>query len=454
LTDWGLEALEALEDQEPGLDLDQRELQLTLLELAADSAGRMGLRERERRLLDNLASLGVAPEADPTRTARIYLLHARHARSTAAFGLARGLLKNAIDFARQANRRRLEAEARVLLALTLADVGDLEEAAVQAEQARALADGLGSEDPTSLAAAHLALAMVAVLSARPDQALSQVDRALALGRRSRKGLPARLKAASHLMRARTWRDLGRPARARGSAAKALELAHHSHERVLEVEAMARLGGLLVDAGLTDEAEARLRESLRLAQEIEDRRGATLARLYLGTLIAEESEGQGAEELALAARDAHELGLYRTEAMALAIEARVHLIRAGVVRASAAGSEPAEPKDQGRAAPPPALLGSSEELHAADSRSAVALERLERHGAELRDGIVVTGTRAMVLHHTGRDDEAQPLVRELRRTMRRANQAIEDASMRRMHRRATTSLLAQVLSPEGPIFPRG
>jgi hypothetical protein len=177
-------------------------------------------------------------------------------------------------------------------------------------------------------------------------------------------------------------------------------------------------------------------------------------LYLGTLIAEESEGQGAEELALAGRDAHELGLYRTEAMALAIEARVHLIRAGVVRPSSAGASSDEPRDPAGAAPPPALLGSGEELSAADSRSASALERLERHGAELRDGIVVTGTRAMVLHHTGRDDEAQPLVRELRRTMRRANQAIEDTNMRRLHRRATTSLLAQVLSPEGPIFPRG
>ena len=38
-------------------------------------------------------------------------------------------------------------------------------------------------------------------------------------------------------------------------------------------------------------------------------------------------------------------------------------------------------------------------------------------------------------------------------MRRANQKIADAALRRLHRGATTRLLASVLSPEGPVFPR-
>ncbi|MDF1799652.1 MAG: AAA family ATPase [Planctomycetota bacterium] len=438
LTNWGLEALEEMEAASGELSAEHQDLRVHLLELAAASAGRLGQRARERELLDSLADLGLDADSDPTRATRIYLLHARHARATSSFGLAKGLLKNALDFARRAGRRRLEAEAQVLLALTLADVGDLEGAEEAGEEARSIAEGFASDDPTDLAAAHLALGMVAVLSGRPDRALRQVDRALSLGRRSKKGLPARLKAASHLMRARTWRDLGRPGRARGSATKALEIATYAHERVLEVEAAARLGGLLVDAGKTEEAEARLRDALRLAQEIEDRRGATLARLYLGTLIAEESEGKGAEELARAARDAGELRLYRSQAMALAIEARVHLIRAKL----AGGAEGATSPD------------ASKELDEAEQRSAKAHELLERHGAELRDGIVITGTRALVLHHLGRGSQARGLVRNLRRVMRRSSQAIEDTATRRLHRNATTSLLGQVLSAEGPIFPRG
>ena len=444
LTDWGLAAVDTLEREAAAdggeLEPDLRDLRLTLLELAAASAGRMGRRADERAHLDRLAELGL--DSDDSRTARIYLLHARHARGTSSYGLALGTLKNALDFARRAGRPRLEIESLVLLALTEADAGLLDRARAHAEEAHELAAGRPVDDPDDLASTHLALARVAVLSGRPDRALAQVDRALALGRRHRPGLQARLKAASHLMRARTWRDLGRPARARGSAAKALEIAQHAHERVLEVEAMARLGGLLVDAGLTEEAEARLREALRLAAEIEDHRGKTLARLYLGTLIAEEHDGEGADELARAAADAHDLGLWRTEAMALAIEARVHLLRAGVMGRDVRGSGST------------VALPDADELAAAERCSARALTLLERHGAELRDGIVITGTRAMVLHHADGGDLAQPLVRTLRRTMRAANQAIEDVPTRRMHRQATTALLEQVLSPEGPLFPRG
>jgi len=93
------------------------------------------------------------------------------------------------------------------------------------------------------------------------------------------------------------------------------------------------------------------------------------------------------------------------------------------------------------------------LQRAEDQSLRAAALIERHGAEQRDTIVIMGTRAMLLYETARKDEARALVSELRRTMRRTNQAIQDQILRRLNRKATTRLLEAVLSPEGPIFPR-
>lgn len=438
LADWGLEALTELDRRPEGLDAGDQDLLLNLLELAADAAGRLGKRERERELLDRLADLDTDPERDPTRTARIYLLHGKYARATAAFGLARGLLKNALEFARKAGRGHLEAEALVQLARVQAEIGDLD----HARELSAAALELFGDDVPGRAATLIAQAQIEILSARPDLALTFIDEALALGRRDQgrgaTGLPVALKAEAHLARARIWRDLGRPARALGSAEKALELAAHAQERVLEVEASARLGGLLVVTGREDLAEAQLRDALLISEEIEDRRGACLARLWLGTLLAERKEGMGAEELALSSEEAGRIGLFRTQAMALAIDARVHLVRA---------RKEFEKRGKPNAA-------SKLALSAAEDLSLRAKALLERHGAEQRDHIVIHGTRAMLLFQTERQEEAKQSVRELRRAMRRANQKISDTMLRHLHRGATTRLLQSVLSPEGPVFPRG
>ncbi|MFT4709948.1 MAG: serine/threonine protein kinase/tetratricopeptide (TPR) repeat protein [Planctomycetota bacterium] len=424
LVDWGLEALDALE-REPGagLTIDEQHLRLSFLEHAAAAANRMGARERERVLLDKLADLGVDPASDPFRTARIYLMYGRHARDTGALGMARGLFRNAYEFAKEAKRPLLEARCLALLAKVLAEGGDLETAKQYADRAWDLANkhkGTAGSAPI-LAGTALTRAHVAVLRGRPDRALLFVDRALAILRMHRDTIEPGLRARAHLLRARIWRDLGRPARARGSANKARELAQLAHERALEAEAAARLGGLFVDAGQLEEAEAHLRDALLIAREIEDKRGICLAQLWLGTLLAEADDPEAASALASAAALAKEVGLHRPEAMAYALAARVKLIDGDLTGA----------------------------MELADR----AKKMLDQQGAELRDRIVITGTWAMVLHHNGRGDEAVKVAKELRRKMRSASDRIGDSSLRQLHRKQTTKLLESVLSVEGPVYPR-
>ena len=434
LTEWGLEALERLaaeEQEQPGDDA----VMLEFLELAADAAGRVGKRTRERELLDRLADFDLANQPKDnelltaTRLARTYYLHGRYARATASFGLARSMLKNAVQLAHDAGRRRLEGEALVQLARVQAEVGELDHARRLAQQALELFDVEAHEDDASgTAAAHVALAQVEILNSRPDLALEHIEEALELGRNTSASFPSALKAEAYLARARVWRDLGRPQRALGSARKALELAEHAQERVIEVEAAARLGGLMVVIGDEDSAEAQLRDALLVAKEIEDRRGASLASLWLGTLLAER-EGTGAgDELQRSIEEAGAIGLYRNQALGLAILARVERLRV-----QSGADEPAFAR--------------------AEEQSVRAFALLERHGAEQRDGIVIAGTRGMLLFESGRADESRELVRELRRVMRRSNQAIADPVLRRLNRKASTALLESVLSPEGPIFPR-
>lgn len=429
LADWGIAALEQL-DKEAASKPGDEDLMLYFLELAADAAGRVGKRTRERELLDRLADFNLSTQSEASQTAaasrlaRTYFLHGRYARATASFGLARSMLKNAINLASDAGRLSLQAEAMVQLARVQAEVGELDHAESLCNQALELI----GDNELGQAAAFVALAQVEILRSRPDLALKHIDRALEIGRHMAATFPSALKAESYLARARIWRDLGRPNRALGSVKKALELAVHAQERVIEAEAAARLGGLLVVAGDEEAAEAQLREALLIAGEIEDRRSVSLASLWLGTLIAEREGLAGGNELQRSIDAAGDIGLHRNQAMGLAIHARVELLRSHSGENGAA-------------------------LQRAEEQSLRAAGLIERHGAEQRDTIVIIGTRAMLLYETERKDEARALVAELRRAMRRTNSAIQDPILRRLNRKATTRLLEAVLSPEGPIFPR-
>jgi serine/threonine protein kinase len=410
LARYGLDSLEGREATE-----ELRRARLELLEAAADAADRLGRREDERRLLDYMTDLELDPERFPAEAARLYLLHARYAAGTGQYGLARGMLRNALQLAEASKDRGLVSQTCRRMAQVQAQVGQFEEGRKLGERALKLAQG-----ENQLALAHLALAHLDVLEDRIETALAEVDRALHELRRSAE---ARMGVVSyaHLLRARIWRSAGRPRRALGAVQRALRLAHEAGERRLETEARARFGGLLLDLDRPKDAETELREAELLADEIEDRRGQVLVRLWLGLLLWEE-EGPGAQTMIEREIElAREIGFFRAEAFGLAIRARMHRARA--------------------------------ELEAADATSGESVLLVERHGAELADRIAILGTRVLVLRTLGNADSARAVEKELAERVERGRRRIKDASLRRDQRTYARRLLSAVLSPDGPVLPR-
>jgi predicted ATPase len=413
LAHWGLEALNRLPER---AQRDQE--RLFLLEVAADAADRLGAREEERDLLDRLVDLDVDPERDPASATRLYLLHGRYAMGTGQLGLARGFLRNARELSLRAvedPHGALKSEAARRLGAVQAQIGDLAEARTLASQALEQTDL-----PVLRALAHLGLALVDALEDRFEDGLAHVESAL--GELRDQAVPALgVLGFASLMRARILRSTGRSGRAIGAARRAVRLAERAGERRFEAEARARLGALLLDLNHTEEAEAQLRDALLRSREIEDRRGQVIAETWLGILLWEADDTSSRGVVERAAHAAREIGFYRAEAVALAILARIH---------RAAG-----------------------ELDEALRTSAQAAELVHVHGAELTDRIVVLGTHGLVLHSAGRAGEGRTLMRDLRRRMRADNARIRADALRRTQRAYATELLEQVLSPDGPVYPR-
>jgi tetratricopeptide (TPR) repeat protein len=411
LARWGLAAIDALP---PSAELSR--MRIDLLEAAVDAADRLGYRKEQRDLLDRLADLQFDPREDPEAVARVYLLHGRFAVSTGQYGLARGWLKNAVEMFDRAKKELETSESMRRLSLVQSHVGELAEARKLAKQALARA-----QTDAQRALARIALGTIDVLEDRLEPAMRNVDRALALLRAEQgRGRPG-IVAATHLLRARVYRVFGSAGRAHASASRALELARVAGERRLETEAGARLGGILLDLDRPVEAEAALREALRLATEIEDRRGEAIARLFLGIQLWEAALPEAAEMLSRASELAVEMGLNRVEAVTRSIQARI---------AREAGRIP-------------------EALEQSDR----AMALLDRFGAELSDRIVIAGTHALVLRTDGEEKRALELEKRLSDRLRRETARIRSPLLRLRHQRASRRLLEAVLSPSGPVYPR-
>jgi len=411
LCDWGLEALAALPSTP---SREQRRLQL--LERRADAADLLGDRRRQRADLDDLAEVAGDPDADPGATGRIYLLHARHAATTGSLGMARGLLRNAIQFLGRAELSAPLSDARRRLAEVHAQSGDL--AAARRSARRALID---APDDKTRGQTQIVLGALDVLEDLPEAALRRADRAVRLFRRTPELDTTASLGAANLLRARVYRSAGRPRRALASAQRALRQARRAADRCLEAEALARLGASHLDTDSPEEAELRLRDAVLLSEEIEFHRGEVIALLHLGILAAEGERSDAAQLLDRATHKAREAGHHRLEAIGLAIRARIDHIAGDSVRA-AEGVER-------------------------------ALWLLERYGAELVERIVIVATQSMVLEALDQSERARAAVKALQRKMRQANEEIEGAVLRRRQRLGMTRLLESALSAEGPVFPR-
>jgi serine/threonine protein kinase/tetratricopeptide (TPR) repeat protein len=410
---WGLEALDALDAAEPAPARNRE--RVAFLETAIDAADRLGDRTGQRDLLDRLTDLDIDPDADPTTAGRVYLLHGRYAISTGQYGLARGMLRNAVLLFERTGSKLELSEALRRLSGVQGHVGDLEDARPLAKRAIEMA-----QHAPQRAVAHLALGVVDVLEDRLESALAETESALQLLRTSEDwNLPGAV-AAALVLRVRIDRSSGRFERALESSRRAMRLARRAGEKRLEAEATARTGGALHDLGRLEEAEARLRESLLLAEEIEDRRGMALASLFLGLLLATTGEHEASTRLRRASSLANGMGLNRIEAVA-------HAVLARVARASGDSRQ---------------ALGLSE--HAA--------QLLEQYGAELFDRIVITGTRVLVLRENGRRSEASKLTRRLRSRLRREHSLFAPEAAR-MQRRKAEELFGAALDEDGPVYPR-
>ncbi len=411
LASWGLDSLEHLPHTR---ETDQQRIEL--LEAAVDAADRLGFRAGQRELLDLLAELDFDPDVDPESVGRVYMLHGRYAVSTGQYGLARGMLRNAVQLFGRADSLVQLSEALRRLAQVQAHVGELKEARELALEALE-----ASQADAQRALAHNALGVIDVLEDELESALEHAEHALALLRRDRGYHMPGAHAAAYLLRARVYRIAGSPGRALASAGRAVRLAEVAGERRLQAEATARLGGLLLDVDRPAEAEARIREALRLAEEIEDRRGQALARLFLGILLWEQSDAEALATLEGVGELAVEIGLNRIAAVSLALQARVHHEAARIQRAAELAQR--------------------------------ALGLLERFGAELHDRIVITGTQALLLSTLARDAEAERLAGDLRERIQSDAARMRSPLFKLRYARAAERLLSAVLSPEGPVWPR-
>jgi tetratricopeptide (TPR) repeat protein len=387
-----------------------------LLEAAADAADRLGTREDQRELLEKLAQLDIDPSADPESAGRVYLLHGRYAVATGQYGLARGLYKNAVDLLERAGAQLEHSEALRRLSAVQSHVGNLVDARGLAERARDRAVVAPQR-----ALALLQLATVGVLEDRLEASLEQTEEALRLLRSDTTwSLPGAL-AGAHLVRSRVYKSAGDIARALAAARQALDLARAAGERRLLCETTARLGWLMLDIDRPEEAQALLREAQLLAREIEDRRGEALSTLFLGILLWEVDDPEALLTIESAEQMAADLGLARVAQLAIALRARIEHASGNHAQA----------------------LETSER----------AIHSMERHGAEWTDRVVIVGTHAMCLRSADRPKPAKEAERALRRQLDRENKALVSPALRDRHRRRSEALIAAVISPEGPVYPR-
>ncbi|MBK7645419.1 MAG: protein kinase [Planctomycetes bacterium] len=411
LASWGLDSLEHLPHTR---ETDQQRIEL--LEAAVDAADRLGFRAGQRELLDQLSELEFDPDTDPVAVGRVYMLHGRYAVSTGQFGLARGMLRNAVQLFGRSDHLELQSEALRRLAQVQAHVGEMAEARSLALEALE-----ASQADAQRALAHNALGVIDVLGDELESALEHADHALALLRRDRGYQMPGAHAASYLLRARVYRIAGSAGRALASAGRAVRLAEVAGERRLLAEAIARLGGLLLDIDRPAEAESRIREALRLSEEIEDRRGQALSRMFLGILLWEQADPDALATLEGVSELASAIGLNRIAAVSFALQARVHREAGALARA--------------------------EEL------AARAVGLLERFGAELHDRIVISGTQALLLTTLGRDSEAERIAGRLRERIESDAAHMRSPLFKLRYTRAAERLVTAVLSPEGPVWPR-
>lgn len=411
LARWGAQALEALD-----LPAERRARQLAVyLILGAKAAHELGKRDSEAQFLNQLLALGLDPLEDALQLGMVQMQMGRFAAATSDAAKAIEYFQSARRSFQRAEALEFEAEATLDYGKLCAALGDLKEAYWAVETTARMPLRSPERSRVWTLRGNLAL-----LEDRLEEALRHLNQAKRLlAGDSRRRAQAR-SAEAELLRSRTYRLLGRNLRAWASLRLADRLARRSGERTLQVDVLIRRGRLLTEFGREQEAELDLREGLRLAEAIDDRRSRARATVLLGILLAEQEDAEALRVLQRALRLAQEYKLPRMEALASTLVARMDL-RVG-------------------------------RLDRAQALSERALYLMEEAGAELQDRLVALCTAHLLQVARGHGDARRTLERA-HREWRNAHDRIESPLLRQRHRRAYQALLRGALSLEGPLYPR-
>ncbi|HRV81566.1 MAG TPA: protein kinase, partial [Planctomycetota bacterium] len=322
LARWGLEAERALA-QPPGRQTFVYRI------LGAQAAHELGKRKEEEALLSQVLDLPLDPHKDSLRLGLLYLQMGRFHAATSSMEKALEFLRNARQAFQRAGAIEREAEALLDYGKLCAALGDWKEAHWAVDAASAL--DLQSPEAARVFTLRGALALLEDDLEGSLRYLNRAKRKLAGDTRRR----AKARSAeAELIRSRCYRLLGRPRRAWVSLRLAERLAAFAGERTLEIDVLVRRGRLLTEFGRESEAELDLREGLRLAEAIDDRRSRARATILLGILLAERDQSEGSRLLHKALSLAQEYHLPRLEALASTLCARLALRRGQLERAQA------------------------------------------------------------------------------------------------------------------------
>ncbi len=411
LARWGAQALDALD-----LPPERRARQLAVyLILGAKAAHELGKRDSEKQFLNRLANLGLDPIEDALQLGMVQMQMGRFAAATSDATKAIEHFQSARRSFQRAQALEFEAEATLDYGKLCAALGDLKETHWAVETTARMT--LRSPERARVWTLRGNLALLEDQLEEALRCLNQAKRWLA-GDTRRRALAR--SAEAELLRSRTYRLLGRNLRAWASLRLADRLARRAGERTLQVDVLIRRGRLLTEFGREAEAELDLREGLRLAESIDDRRSRARATVLLGILLAEQGDPEALKVLERALRLAQEYKLPRMEALASTLVARMDL-RAG-------------------------------RLDRAQALSERALYLMEEVGAELQDRLVALCTAHLLQTAKGHGDARRTLERA-HREWRNAHDHIESPLLRQRHRRAYRALMRGALSLEGPLYPR-
>ncbi len=215
---------------------------------------------------------------DKAAAGRHRILEAKQRNFRGQFPQARVAIEHAMQLARDAGDRLLEAKAIGSLASILSAVGRLAEAREQSRRCLALAYELG--DSALTGGALIDIASSFHLSGQDSDAVKCLDSSLPALRR----LPDRaLEASATINRGTFLQRLGRFAESRESLERGLELARLAKQPQFEANAVANLAGLAFYLGDLPKARGLYEEYLELSRRLGNPLGEAIALANLGVV---------------------------------------------------------------------------------------------------------------------------------------------------------------------------